>query len=137
MKNLKEAIEKASLRQVSLLVGINYNMMLRAMSAPVAGKIYDPNFKNIDAVEAMIVKKVGVEAYAQIDWSVCEEKIQVDHTNFMKAFQTGTSFTMRKGGKYQVIWMNSDYVVFMETGSTKPQVMSYATFEHQGPKLAK
>lgn len=132
--NLQSAIEKSSLRQVALVVGVNYNMMLHASHQPIKGVAYDPEFLNIDEIEKLVIKKIGEEELAAFDWARCKDKVVHINADFMNAFEVGTEFTLRNGEHCKVNYMNPEYIVFTAINGTKPQVMSYATFEHQGPK---
>lgn len=133
---LVNALEKSSLRQIALATGVSYNLALKAIKAPVAGVPYDPDFLNIAELERIILKHMTAEEYTNFDWSKCaEQATALSNEDFVKACVVGAKFTFRDGSAGSILYVTPTHVVFIVDDSTKPQVMSFGTFEHQGAKI--
>lgn len=132
---LTAALEKSSLRQVAMATGVSYNMALKAIKSPVPGVPYDPDFINVAELEKVILKHMSEEEYLVFDWSVCAEKVAaVTSEAFVGSFKVGTEFQLRDGSMGEVNYLTSTHVVFTLRDTTKPQCMSFGTFEHQGAR---
>jgi hypothetical protein len=134
---LEEAMKTVSLRQIALVTGANYNSLLKASKAPKAGEMYDPDALNYDAIQAVIVRKIGQEEYEKIDWATLEETTgTVAPVNLVEV--VGDIVSMRGSTeKYTVVIKTATHIVLMpvDEKNTQPRVMANFTFKHSGGKV--
>lgn len=134
---LKEAMEKVSLRQISVATDANYNSLLKASKAPKMGEVYDPNDINYEAIEAVIIRKIGQEAYDNLDWE--SMKLATGSVAPLDLQENvGDRVTLRgNDAVYEVAIKTATHIVLMpvDTTNTQPRVMSNFTFKHSGGKV--
>jgi len=134
--DLMEVMEKASLRQIASLTGANYNSLLKASKAPIMGAIYDPDSINYPAVEAVLIRKIGEDAYLTLDWSEIDlesKSVVVDLTE-----NEGDVVSLRGSqSKFTILLKTPTHVVLkpVDETNTQPRVMSNFTFKHSGGKV--
>jgi hypothetical protein len=124
-----------SLRQVSLNLDINYNMLLKAAKKPIIGIPYDPTFINYTEVETYIAKHCNLD---DIDWSSMKDSSTVSNMKLPTNLEVGSHFSIRgEDDTFEMRIVTPTHVCFMPLNGTQPRVMSIATFLHQGPKEVK
>lgn len=129
-----------SLRKLAEYVDVNYNSLLKAAKKPIVGEVYDPAAVNYDEIETYLRKRdVDVD---NLNWGEISELSQSASSTRKKEdinWQPGMKFTLRgtiETAIFEVIFVTTSHIVFMEVGGTQPRVMSWNTFDHQTPRKA-
>ncbi len=140
IQNIRTNYPKLSLKAICEQANLCYQYVLKASKQPIAGKAYDPNEVNWNAVDAIVARK-GVDL-TSIDWQALEDAVKVvTPINKPEDFVAGTEFTLReasddkKGRVYSILVTTATHLVFMACDSTQPRVMNWDTFEHQSPRI--
>ena len=123
-----------TLRQLAIQTDCTYNVLLREAHRPIVGVAYDPEAINFPAIEAAMVRKLGRDAYEAIDYGAIAEHLEIRVAK-QTEWLVGDTVTFRNfGGTFNVVLSTTTHAVFQEVGGTQPRVMSWDTFNHQGPK---
>lgn len=152
-EDLEKALETMSLRQIAIMTGATYNVLLKASKAPVAGMAYDPEAINYKAVQAALIRKLTLAVYNGIAWeemianAVSATGLRTTSAADMADFVVDDIIKLRdikdKDNHitvlplYKILILTGTHVVLIPTteGNTTPRVMSYDTFLHQGGKV--
>lgn len=129
------AHENLSLRKIAQTTAVNYNMLLKAGKQPKAGEVYNPDLLNYDAIEAYLRKKLK-EQYDSLNWEEIAESSMKPLVTAKPEYTAGSRLKIRQDDNvYKVMIVTETHVCIMAENGTQPRVFSWATFEHQGPKM--
>ncbi len=139
LQGIFELYPNVSLRKIAPLIGINYGILLKKSKEPIAGKAYDPNEMNWEAIVSTINRKdERIEAFYEINWQELNE-----HSNRkgptlpknMELFEVGTKVYLRKNNAtpYEIVYKTETHIVIILEGTQEPTSWSHSTFLLNGP----
>ncbi len=137
IKTLKEVMETSnlSLRKLSQILDLNYNMMLKMGKKPVPNEIFNPDLINWTEVETYITNK-GKD-WTTIDWDEIKnetsEKVTVD---VRTKYPVGTDLTIRgTTNVHMVTFVTDKQIVLLDVVEDNLRLFNHSTFLHQTPRL--
>ena len=127
-----------SLRQISLNLDVNYNMLLKYSKKPIIGIPYDPTFVNYEEIERYLISKLTQETFDSIDWNSMKESSDVSNISLPSNITLGSRLRLRMDDNiYEVRLITSTHICILPIDGTQPRLFSIPTFIHQGPKVIK
>jgi hypothetical protein len=133
--------ENASIKQLAFATGANYTALLKASKAPVSGQMYDPDNVNFGAMVQVLVRKNGIDALVDLkvdkllstgtDAPEVLLDVKVNDIVTLRPVENADG-SVTKFPPYRVHIATPTHLVIMADGTSKPRVMSNATFKHSG-----
>lgn len=133
--------ENASIKQLAFAAGANYTALLKASKAPVSGQMYDPDNVNFGAMIQVLVRKNGIDALAGLkvdkllatgtDVPEVLLDVKVNDIVTLRPVENADG-SVTEFPPYRAHIVTPTHLVIMVDGTSKPRVMSNATFKHSG-----
>jgi hypothetical protein len=140
LQNAFTQFPQLTIRQLAIATDTTYQVLLNGARKPIAGVAYDPNEVNWDEI-SKILERRGLEELPNLEEVAANKRVVLATTktsdvqvgDHVKLKYEASTTAGEKEPVYEILYLTSTHVVFMDIAGTQPRVMNHGVFTHQGP----